>query len=183
MNNREDNWFVRNRHFIFGFAVVVAILNIALLVLVPQQTPYSWSGEVTEYALGDDTFAEVRTLTLEGTLTSSVIGGTRFDGALTISGYPELADLTLHLARRDKRWQGAFQDSNGQPVSGAVHEVYGTKEFEHIAIDFWTDREEAGEGVVLWSMDAPNAHFLVPGAESRQIALRRYQEYVGFAQK
>ena len=100
-------------------------------MLLPDQTPVAWSGEATEYAVNDEDFAEVHTVALEGTLTSSVIGGTRFDGTLTISGYDELDGMTLHLERKNKRWQGNFNTAAGQPVTTVVHEIYGTKDFEN----------------------------------------------------
>ena len=121
MHQQEENWFTRHKKFIFGFAVVVLLLNLLVALLAPQQTKVSWSGEATEYAVNDDDFAEVHTVALEGTLTSSVIGGTRFDGTLTISGYDELDGMTLHLERKNKRWQGNFNTAAGQPVTTVVH--------------------------------------------------------------
>ena len=79
MNENNNNWFYRNRTFLFGFTAVLIVLYIAISMLVPHQTPVAWSGEATEYAVNDEDFAEVHTVALEGTLTSSVIGGTRFD--------------------------------------------------------------------------------------------------------
>ena len=183
MNNRDENWFSRNRKFIFGFALVMLVLNIVVAMLVPRQTPVSWSGEATEYAVDDETFAEPRTVVLEGTLTSSVIGGACFDGTLTISGYDELDGMTLHLERKNKRWQGNFNTAAGQPMTTVVHELYGTKNFESLVLDLWTSIEEADDGRMHYEFDLPAAHILALGADSRQAALRRYQSYVDFAQK
>ena len=183
MNNRDENWFSRNRKFIFGFALVMLVLNIVVAMLVPRQTPVSWSGETTEYAVDDETFAEPRTVVLEGTLTSSVIGGACFDGTLTISGYDELDDMTLHLERKNKRWQGNFNTAAGQPMTTVVHELYGTKNFESLVLDLWTSIEEADDGRMHYEFDLPAAHILALGADSRQAALRRYQSHVDFAQK
>ena len=102
MNENNNNWFYRNRTFLFGFTAVLIVLYIVISMLVPHQTPVAWSGEATEYAVNDEDFADVHTVALEGTLTSSVIGGTRFDGTLTISGYDELDGMTLHLERKNK---------------------------------------------------------------------------------
>ena len=183
MNNRDENWFSRNRKFIFGFALVMLVLNIVVAMLLPSQTPVSWSGETTEYAVDDETFAEPRTVVLEGTLTSSVIGGTRFDGTLTISGYDELDGMTLHLERKNKRWQGNFNTAAGQPVTTVVHEIYGTKDFENLILDLWTSVEEADDGRMHYEFDLPAAHVLAFGVDTRMAALRRYQSYVDFAQK
>ena len=183
MNNRDENWFSRNRKFIFGFALVMLVLNIVVAMLLPSQTPVSWSGETTEYAVDDETFAEPRTVVLEGTLTSSVIGGACFDGTLTISGYDELDGMTFHLKRKNKRWVGYFASSYGQATTTAVHELYGDKELSSVMLDFWTSIEGTEGGNVYYSMDFEAAHFLALGSVTRSVALREYQNYVPFAQK
>ena len=53
----HKNWFARNKGFVFGFAVAVAILNIVIFVLMPQQTPIRIDETVTEYVCGDESFA------------------------------------------------------------------------------------------------------------------------------
>ena len=183
MNENNNNWFYRNRTFLFGFTAVLIVLYIAISMLVPHQTPVAWSGEATEYAVNDEDFAEVHTVALEGTLTSSVIGGTRFDGTLTISGYDELDGMTVHLERKNKRWQGNFNTAAGQPVTTVVHEIYGTKDFENLILDLWTSVEEAHDGRMHYEFDLPVAHVLAFGVDTRMAALRRYQSYVDFAQK
>ena len=183
MNENENNWFYRNRTFLFGFTAVLIVLYIVISLLVPHQTPVSWSGEATEYTVNDEDFAVAHTVALEGALTSSVIGGTSFDGSLTISGYDELNDMTLHLERKNKRWQGNFNTAAGQPMTTIVHEVYGTKDFESLVLDLWTSIEETDDGRTCYEFDLPAAHILALGADSRQAALRRYLDYVDFAQK
>ena len=89
MNENNNNWFYRNRTFLFGFTAVLIVLYIVISMLVPHQTPVAWSGEATEYAVNDDDFAEVHTVALEGTLTRSVIGGSRCAGTLQMSCYDE----------------------------------------------------------------------------------------------
>ena len=169
MNKNENNWFYRNRTFLFGFTAVLIVLYIVISMLVPHQTPVAWSGEATEYAVNDEDFAEVHTVALEGTL--------------TISGYDELDGMTLHLERKNKRWQGNFNTAAGQPMTTVVHELYGTKNFESLVLDLWTSIEEADDGRMHYEFDLPAAHILALGADSRQAALRRYQSYVDFAQK
>ncbi len=183
MNEKENNWFYRNRTFLFGFTAVLIVLYIVISLFVPHQTPVAWSGAATEYAVDDEDFAEAHTVTIEGTLTSSVIGGTCFDGTLTISGYDELNDMTLHLERKNKRWQGNFNTAAGQPMTTIVHEVYGTKEFDGLVLDLWTSIEEADDGRTHYEFDLSAAHILALGTDSRQAALHRYLDYVDFAQK
>ena len=43
----HKNWFACNKGFVFGFAVAVAILNIVIFVLMPQQTPIRIDETVT----------------------------------------------------------------------------------------------------------------------------------------
>ena len=117
-----------------------------------------------------------------GSMTSSVIGGTRFDGTLTISGYDELDGMTLHLERKNKRWQGNFNTAAGQPVTTVVHEIYGTKDFENLILDLWRSVEEADDGRMHYEFDLPAAHVLAFGVDTRMAALRRYLDYVDFAQ-
>ena len=169
MNENNNNWFYRNRTFLFGFTAVLIVLYIVISMLVPHQTPVAWSGEATEYAVNDEDFAEVHTVVLEGTL--------------TISGYDELDRMTLHLERKNKRWQGNFNTAAGQPVTTVVHEIYGTKDFENLILDLWTSVEEADDGRMHYEFDLPAAHVLAFGVDTRMAALRRYQSYVDFAQK
>ena len=183
MNENNNNWFYRNRTFLFGFTAVLIVLYIVISLLLPDQTPVAWSGEATEYAVNDEDFAEVHTVALEGTLTSSVIGGTRFDGTLTISGYDELDGMAVHLERKNKRWVGYFASSYGQPTTIAVHEIYGDKELSSVMLDFWTSIEGTEGGNVYYSIDFEAAHFLALGSVTRSVALREYQNYVHFAQK
>lgn len=113
----HKNWFARNKGFVFGFAVAVAILNIVIFVLMPQQTPISIDETVTEYVCGDDSFAAEHTIQLTGTLTRSMLAKPLFLGTLRISGVDALAEpVTLRLERQDGRWTGNFNDAYGQPL-------------------------------------------------------------------
>ena len=82
----HKNWFARNKGFVFGFAVAVAILNIVIFVLMPQQTPIRIDETVTEYVCGDESFAAEHTIQLTGTLTRSMLAKPLFLGTLRISG-------------------------------------------------------------------------------------------------
>ena len=106
----------------------------------------------------------------------------RADETLTISGYDELDGMTLHLERKNKRWQGNFNTAAGQPVTTVVHEIYGTKDFENLILDLWRSVEEADDGRMHYEFDLPAAHVLAFGVDTRMAALRRYLDYVDFAQ-
>ena len=107
----HKNWFARNKGFVFGFAVAVAILNIVIFVLMPQQTPIRIDETVTEYVCGDDSFAAEHTIQLTGTLTRSMLAKPLFLGTLRISGVDALAEpVTLRLERQDGRWTGNFNE-------------------------------------------------------------------------
>ena len=105
MNEESNNIFGRHRNLIFGFAVVILILNIALFVLVPQQTPVEINETVTEYAADDENFAVEHTVQLTGTLTKSMIAKNTFEGTIWMSDVDGLdAPLGVHLTREDGRW-------------------------------------------------------------------------------
>ena len=42
MNENNNNWFYRNRTFLFGFTAVLIVLYIVISMLVPHQTPVAW---------------------------------------------------------------------------------------------------------------------------------------------
>ena len=151
----HKNWFARNKGFVFGFAVAVAILNIVIFVLMPQQTPIRIDETVTEYVCGDDSFAAEHTIQLTGTLTRSM------------SGVDALAEpVTLRLERQDGRWTGNFNDAYGQPL---VWQQYGV-----LSID--ADKD-LGELLIRLTPDEAQQHFLAPGAASRPAAMTRLYTY------
>ena len=103
----HKNWFARNKGFVFGFAVAVAILNIVIFVLMPQQTPIRIDETVTEYVCGDESFAAEHTIQLTGTLTRSMLAKPLFLGTLRISGVDALA------ARLDAIWRIVHRRGQG----------------------------------------------------------------------
>ena len=154
----HKNWFARNKGFVFGFAVAVAILNIVIFVLMPQQTPIRIDETVTEYVCGDDSFAAEHTIQLTGTLTRSMLAKPLFLGTLRISGVDALAEpVTLRLER---------QDAYGQPL---VWQQYGV-----LSID--ADKD-LGELLIRLTPDEAQQHFLAPGAASRPAAMTRLYTY------
>ena len=147
----HKNWFARNKGFVFGFAVAVAILNIVIFVLMPQQTPIRIDETVTEYVCGDESFA----------------AKPLFLGTLRISGVDALAEpVTLRLERQDGRWTGNFNDAYGQPL---VWQQYGV-----LSID--ADKD-LGELLIRLTPDEAQQHFLAPGAASRPAAMTRLYTY------
>ena len=152
----HKNWFARNKGFVFGFAVAVAILNIVIFVLMPQQTPIRIDETVTEYVCGDESFAAEHTIQLTGTLTKSMLAKPLFLGTLRISGVDALAEpVTLRLERQDGRWTGNFK--------------YGV-----LSID--ADKD-LGELLIRLTPDEAQQHFLAPGAASRPAAMTRLYTY------
>lgn len=171
----HKNWFARNKGFVFGFAVAVAILNILIFILLPQQTPVSVDQRVMEYALDDEDFAAAHTFTLTGTLTKSVIAKPSFTGTLCISGLDGLEEpVTLRLEREDGRWNAWFQDDYGQPLSLPQFGLYA----------FDADKTLDNLLVFLFPMGDGSGHFLAPGAASRPVAMTRlYTYYPAFRTK
>ena len=167
MGEENKSWFSRNRGFVFGFAVVIAILNLAILILVPQQTPVAIDQAVMEYVCSDESSAVEHTVQLTGTLTKSVVAKPVFQGTLRISGVDALAEpVTLRLERQDGRWTGNFNDAYGQPL---VWQQYGV-----LSID--ADKN-LGELLIRLMPDEAQQHFLAPGAASRTAAMTRLYTY------
>ena len=180
MNEESNNIFGRHRNLIFGFAVVILILNIALFVLVPQQTPVEINETVTEYAADDEAFAAEHTLQLTGTLTKSMIAKNTFEGTIWMSGVDGLdAPLGVHLTREDGRWSGYFTDADGQPegASSDLAEINAGKDFDDIVITFWDARAQKEDGGISASYDAGTAHFAAVGAANRRVALTLFRSY------
>lgn len=180
MNEESNNIFGRHRNLIFGFAVVILILNIALFVLVPQQTPIEINETVTEYAADDESFAVEHTLQLTGTLTKSMIAKNTFEGTIWMSGVDGLdTPLAMHLTREDGRWSGYFTDEHGQPTgaSSDLAEINAGKNFDDIVIIFWDTREQKEDGGISASFDAATAHFAAVGAANRRVALTLFRSY------
>lgn len=162
----KKSWFSRNRGFVFGFAVAIAILNILLFVLLPQQTSIAIDQTVTEYAYNDETFSAEHTFQLTGTLTTSVLFKPAFSGTLCISGMDALAEpVTLRMERRDGRWNAWVLDEAGQPL--------GLPDFGLASFD--ADKTLDNLLVCLFPMD--NGHFLAPGAVNRYVAVTRLYDY------
>jgi len=180
MNEESNNIFGRHRNLIFGFAVVILILNIALFVLVPQQTPVEINETVTEYAADDENFAVEHTVQLTGTLTKSMIAKNTFEGTIWMSDVDGLdAPLGVHLTREDGRWHGYFTDESGQPqgASSDLAEINAGKDFDDIVITFWDAREQKEDGGISASYDAGAAHFAAVGAANRRVALTLFRSY------
>lgn len=177
MNNGGITWFGKNRRFIFGFAVVILVLNLVILVLMPQQTAVRYTGTETAYDPQDESFAEEHTVTIDGTLTKSIFGKPQFLGTFYIDGVERLTEeLMLELTREDGRWNGSFRDAAGQAMTVGIADIEADKNFGDIIVIFWDRFEESGDRVMA-SADPENARFLCVGAKSRYQAVYRQQEY------
>lgn len=161
MGQENNSWFARNRGLVFGFAI-------AILILVPTQTPISIEQTVTEYALDDEGFAVEHTVTLTGTLTKSMIHKNMFIGSLTISGVDGMEQpYPLELTRENGRWCGLHEQD-----TSPIYAIFADKEFGSVLIVLWESREDGST-----SMSSAAAHFLAPGTSNRRAALTRFQEY------
>ena len=169
----HKNWFARNKGFVFGFAVAVAILNIVIFVLMPQQTPIRIDetdgllpGMSVDATITLDSAEDVLAIPA-GTLTRSMLAKPLFLGTLRISGVDALAEpVALRLERQDGRWTGNFNDAYGQPLDW---QQYGV-----LSID--ADKD-LGELLIRLTPDEAQQHFLAPGAASRPAAMTRLYTY------
>ena len=165
MGEENKNWFARHRTAVLGIAIAVLILNIVVMAVVPTQTPAALSQTVTEYALNDETLAQPHTLTLDGTLTKSMLRKSLFHGTLTISGVSGMEQpYALLLTREDGAWTGL----SDAPISS----FSAGKDMDDVLIVL-PDGREAGA-----------VHFLAPGAATRHAALTRlYAQYPSYRTK
>lgn len=165
MGTENKSWFARNRGFVFGFAVAIAVLNIVILLLLPQQTTVSLDQTVTEYRLAEESYAAEHTVQLTGTLSQSAVSKLTFSGTLCISGVEGLEEpVELLLTREDGHWTGYFHDEAGQafPLS-----AFGLYAFE----------ADKTMGDILICLLPDEQQFLAPGAATRTAALSRLYTY------
>ena len=162
----KKNWFARNRGFVFGFAVAIAILNILVLILLPQQTPIHIDQTVAEYDANDESFSAEHTFTLTGTLTKSVLAKPSFTGTLCISGLDGLDEpVTLRLERKDGRWEAWVLDAVGQTL--------GLPDFGLASFD----ADKTLDDLLVFLFPMSGGRFLAPGAVNRHVALARLYDY------
>lgn len=154
----HKNWFARNKGFVFGFAVAVAILNIVIFVLMPQQTPIRIDETVTEYVCGDESFAAEHTIQLTGTLTRSMLAKPLFLGTLRISGVDALAEPSRSV------WSGRTDAGRGISTTLTASPL-DWQQYGVLSID--ADKD-LGELLIRLTPDEAQQHFLAPGAASRR---------------
>ena len=166
MGEEKQNWFQKHRGFIFGFAVVVLILNILIFLLVPSQSAVAWEKTAAEYSLTDESPEQTHTLQLEGTLTTGVLTGSSFSGTLTLDG----VSLRYSARRENGRWDGAFSDASGQTLAQA--------RFGELCVSALNADKSFQTPVLLLAAGTDEVRFLVPGAKTRLAALQQiYQQF------
>ncbi len=152
MNPESENWFAKHRNLVFGAAVVVLILNLALLLVTPNVKVVTIEEETPEYCTEDLTAGITHTLMLNGTLRRTVFSAATFVGTLSIDGSEP---FTLQFVRRDGSWAGKIPDS--APVSA----VFAGKGFDEIVLILADD----------------TTRFLAPGAVNARAAHVRLRSY------
>lgn len=159
MQEREENFFTRNRKLIFYAAIIVLLLNVAVYFLVPQQKTVKYSGVVTEYSLTDSSFAAEHEAQIDGYFMNSIVLGDTFTGTFAVEGVQgaEPADKA-ELLQDGRLWQVRSQDGAAAEISGVRY-----------------DREN---GVWLISLRDPD-HFIAIGISGRPAACWRYAEAFG----
>lgn len=158
MLGKKESWFHRNRGFILGFALVVAVLNIALLIAMPTESAVHFAGEVQEYTVLDESPVCSHTVELTGTLTSRTFRPTEFAGTLCLDG----AEWGLAGARADGVWELAVTAPENGADAPQILAVRGDREMTSVVVLL-----EKGE----------NAHFLSLYAGNRAAALRGFETY------
>lgn len=158
MLGKKESWFQRNRGFILGFAVVVAVLNIALFIAMPTQSAVRFAGEAQEYAVLDETFVREHSVELEGTLTSRTFRPTEFAGTLCLDG----TEWNLVGARADGVWELGVTAPELGADAPKVLAVRGDRELTSVVVLL-----EEGE----------DARFISLHAGNRVAAMRNFETY------
>ncbi len=162
MLGKEENWLQKHKGFVFGFAVVVLLLNVVLAMLLPSQKAVAFDGSAAEYAVQDETLAVSHAVSLEGTLTARSFRPTLFDGTLRIDG----AAWTLTGEHDSEGWH--IRITPAQPDGALqVTEVQADRDWSTVVLLLGESGEE----------DAADTHFISLHAGSRAAALRNIQSY------
>ena len=159
-------------------AGVLIALNVLIFLFVPTQRSISYDEDAVIYSVSDESYEKPCHVTLEGTLTQSVLLKDSFYGTLYVTDVPGMDEaMTLRLTRQDGAWEGYLYDWAGQILATGVWDVEATKDFADITIAFATTFEINGNQRHA-GFDRDNATFLSLGAPNRAYALRKYQELI-----
>ena len=156
--------------------VVLVALNVLLFLFVPTQQTISRDEDAIIYSLSDEGFEAPCHVTLDGTLTQSVLLKDSFEGRLSVSGAsgPD-EQLTLRLTRENGAWEGQLLEDDGALAASCVLRVQAAKDFSHIVIAFAPSFDPANAQSAL---SADGVLFLSLGSPNRAYALRQYQELI-----
>ena len=159
-------------------AGVLIALNVLIFLFVPTQRNISYDEDAIIYSVSDESYEKPCRVTLEGTLTQSVLLKDSFYGTLYVTDVPGMDEaMTLRLTRQNGAWEGYLYDWAGQILATGVWDVEATKDFADITIAFATTFEINGNQRHA-GFDRDNATFLSLGAPNRAYALRKYQELI-----
>lgn len=159
-------------------AGVLIALNVLIFLFVPTQRSISYDEDAVIYSVSDESYEKPCHVTLEGTLTQSVLLKDSFYGTLYVTDVPGMDEaMNLRLTRQNGAWEGYLYDWAGQIFATGVWDVEATKDFADITIAFATTFEINGNQRHA-GFDRDNATFLSLGAPNRAYALRKYQELI-----
>ena len=175
---KEKSWFQRHNTFFFVLALVVLVLNLVIWIFVPLKGTLRLETTAMEYSVSDESYAKERKIVIDGLLTQSVIYPDTFVGKFDIIFEEDepAQDLTVHLTRKDGKWQGHYEDAYGQAITTRVYDIEATKDFEKFTIALLTKYEKQGDTLTA-GFDPDNATFIAIGAESRVQALAQYRSF------
>ena len=171
MLGRKETWFHRNRGFVLGFAAVVVLLNIALYILLPSETPVLSSGTGVEYSTADEAFAASHEVELKGVLTKRSFRPSTFEGEVRIDG----AVWTRRGTHDTDGWSMELQSAAQSVGENALTllDVRGALKLE--APVLLVASGEADRAVQSEPALKNGTHFISLTAGSRAVALRQFR--------
>ena len=97
-------------------AGVLIALNVLIFLFVPTQRSISYDEDAAIYSVSDESYEKPCHVTLEGTLTQSVLLKDSFYGTLYVTDVPGMDEaMTLRLTRQNGAWEGYLYDWAGEP--------------------------------------------------------------------
>ena len=92
-------------------AGVLVALNVLIFLFVPTQRSISYDEDAIIYSVSDESYEKPCHVTLEGTLTQSVLLKDSFYGTLYVTDVPGMdEEMTLRLTRQNGAWEGYLCD-------------------------------------------------------------------------
>lgn len=157
------------------------LLVVGLFLFVPRSTDIDMEVEAMEYSLGDAAYAVPHTIVIQGTYTKQVIGETKFQGTLAISGIestqpPNQANAIFSGPRAYVHYLGFSSDGRSSFLfSNELIELYATSDFSQFSFKLFETTEDGDTFSASW--DEKTGRFLAYPAQTREEAVALLDQF------